>query len=315
MRCSRDLRGTRDSPSTASTSVAACGRGRGAGPWPWRRSKLASGSVGTSRSRTPTRTTRWSGSSARPASRTGRTVPTPSSSPTSSSRSRGRRTPRTSSPRSTSGARSARPSGSRRCARSSTGSPTRSPAWGVRDGYFVDDEEADAFSAELKHVLVTQRAAFNSPVWFNIGVKNTPQQASACQPYDALVEHPGGTRTDRQAGRGRRGWRQGLRCQRADEDRRHEGEWTQAGTAGAHHVPASSLDVTSDHLVWRSAARQRERVRAGWRHCCRVTSSSGTGLIRGAPARSRRTRSLRRLWPVGSSPMASSASTKARIAR
>src|SRR6476661_1644878 len=53
-------------------------------------------------------------------------------------------------------------------------------AWGVRDGYFVDDEEADAFNAELKHVLVTQRAAFNSPVWFNIGVKNTPQQASAC---------------------------------------------------------------------------------------------------------------------------------------
>src|SRR4249919_53640 len=53
-------------------------------------------------------------------------------------------------------------------------------AWGVRDGYFLDDEEADAFNAELKHVLVTQRAAFNSPVWFNIGVKNTPQQASAC---------------------------------------------------------------------------------------------------------------------------------------
>ncbi len=52
--------------------------------------------------------------------------------------------------------------------------------WGRRDGYFVDDEEADAFNAELKYVLVHQRAAFNSPVWFNIGVKNTPQQASAC---------------------------------------------------------------------------------------------------------------------------------------
>jgi ribonucleoside-diphosphate reductase alpha chain len=53
-------------------------------------------------------------------------------------------------------------------------------AWGVRDGYFVDDEEAAAFRAELKHILVTQRAAFNSPVWFNIGVKGVPQQASAC---------------------------------------------------------------------------------------------------------------------------------------
>jgi ribonucleoside-diphosphate reductase alpha chain len=52
--------------------------------------------------------------------------------------------------------------------------------WGVRDGYFTDDAEAEAFRSELKFVLVTQRAAFNSPVWFNIGVKNTPQQASAC---------------------------------------------------------------------------------------------------------------------------------------
>ncbi len=52
--------------------------------------------------------------------------------------------------------------------------------WGVADGYFVDDDEADAFRAELKHVIVTQRAAFNSPVWFNIGVKGVPQQGSAC---------------------------------------------------------------------------------------------------------------------------------------
>ncbi len=52
--------------------------------------------------------------------------------------------------------------------------------WGTRDGYFVDDEEALTFNTELKHILVNQRAAFNSPVWFNIGVKNTPQQASAC---------------------------------------------------------------------------------------------------------------------------------------
>src|SRR5947207_6655141 len=52
--------------------------------------------------------------------------------------------------------------------------------WGIRDGYFVDTEEADAFRAELKYLLVHQRAAFNSPVWFNIGVKGVPQQASAC---------------------------------------------------------------------------------------------------------------------------------------
>jgi ribonucleoside-diphosphate reductase alpha chain len=52
--------------------------------------------------------------------------------------------------------------------------------WGVEGGYFVDQAEADNFSNELKFILVTQRAAFNSPVWFNIGVKGVPQQASAC---------------------------------------------------------------------------------------------------------------------------------------
>ena len=53
-------------------------------------------------------------------------------------------------------------------------------AWGSRDGYFVDEAERDAFRAELVHLLITQKAAFNSPVWFNIGVADVPQQASAC---------------------------------------------------------------------------------------------------------------------------------------
>ena len=52
--------------------------------------------------------------------------------------------------------------------------------WGLEGGYFNDNEEAETFRSELKFILVTQRAAFNSPVWFNIGVKGVPQQASAC---------------------------------------------------------------------------------------------------------------------------------------
>src|SRR6185437_8637974 len=52
--------------------------------------------------------------------------------------------------------------------------------WGVKDGYFVDDEEARIFSDELKHLIVNQKAAFNSPVWFNIGVAGVPQQSAAC---------------------------------------------------------------------------------------------------------------------------------------
>ena len=52
--------------------------------------------------------------------------------------------------------------------------------WGIKGGYFADATEAAVFSDELKHLIVEQKAAFNSPVWFNIGVKGVPQQASAC---------------------------------------------------------------------------------------------------------------------------------------
>jgi ribonucleotide reductase alpha subunit len=52
--------------------------------------------------------------------------------------------------------------------------------WGRKDGYFVDDAEAETFRDELKYLIVHQRAAFNSPVWFNIGVNGVPRQASAC---------------------------------------------------------------------------------------------------------------------------------------
>ena len=53
-------------------------------------------------------------------------------------------------------------------------------AWGDKDGYFVDAQEAETFESELKWLIIHQRAAFNSPVWFNIGVAGVPQQASAC---------------------------------------------------------------------------------------------------------------------------------------
>jgi ribonucleoside-diphosphate reductase alpha chain len=52
-------------------------------------------------------------------------------------------------------------------------------AWGRQGGYFVDDEEAETFEAELKAILVNQYASFNSPVWFNVGFEEKPQ-CSAC---------------------------------------------------------------------------------------------------------------------------------------
>ncbi len=51
--------------------------------------------------------------------------------------------------------------------------------WGLKDGYFASAEDAENFSLDLKWILINQYAAFNSPVWFNVGVHAKPQ-CSAC---------------------------------------------------------------------------------------------------------------------------------------
>jgi ribonucleoside-diphosphate reductase alpha chain len=52
-------------------------------------------------------------------------------------------------------------------------------SWGMKDGYFADQESADIYRAELRHLLVAQKMSFNSPVWFNVGIESDPQ-CSAC---------------------------------------------------------------------------------------------------------------------------------------
>ena len=63
--------------------------------------------------------------------------------------------------------------------------------WGRERGYFASVEDGDAFEAELTYILLHQMAAFNSPVWFNVGFEEQPQ-CSACQPFHALVSTPDG---------------------------------------------------------------------------------------------------------------------------
>ena len=124
--------------------------------------------------------------------------------------------------------------------------------WGIKDGYFVDDTEAEAFRAELKHLVVHQKAAFNSPVWFNIGVKGEPQQASACQPYGALVSTPEGlVRIGRLVEEGAVGAKvfdahgvTRIVAVKANGQKPVLRVWTKSG---------HSLEVTADHLVWRAS--------------------------------------------------------------
>jgi len=46
-------------------------------------------------------------------------------------------------------------------------------AWGNKDGYFRTPQDGENFRMELAHLMLTQKACFNSPVWFNVGVKET----------------------------------------------------------------------------------------------------------------------------------------------
>ena len=63
--------------------------------------------------------------------------------------------------------------------------------WGRERGYFATVEDGDAFEAELTFILLNQLAAFNSPVWFNVGFEEQPQ-CSACMPFDQRVSTPDG---------------------------------------------------------------------------------------------------------------------------
>src|SRR5579875_1848968 len=64
--------------------------------------------------------------------------------------------------------------------------------WGMRGGYFASEEDAAIFHDELAHLLITQKAAFNSPVWFNVGCDrlepNSDAQNWHWNPHTCAVE-------------------------------------------------------------------------------------------------------------------------------
>ena len=64
--------------------------------------------------------------------------------------------------------------------------------WGREGGYFASDEDAAAFEDELTHILLHQMAAFNSPVWFNVGFEESPQCVGVLHPLGRgrLGVHP-----------------------------------------------------------------------------------------------------------------------------
>jgi ribonucleoside-diphosphate reductase alpha chain len=121
---------------------------------------------------------------------------------------------------------------------------------GVARGYF-DEDEGTVFKDELTHLLVNQKAAFNSPVWFNVGWRpKGEEQVSACQPYDALVSTPAGLIPI-----GKLVEENAVGTKVFDA----EGVTRVVATKSngvkdvlrIHTKAGHTLDVTADHLVWR----------------------------------------------------------------
>ncbi|MDA0636183.1 vitamin B12-dependent ribonucleotide reductase [Nonomuraea sp. MCN248] len=121
---------------------------------------------------------------------------------------------------------------------------------GLEHGYFASDEDAEIFDHELKHALVHQIFAFNSPVWFNVGTQS-PQQVSACQPYDALVSTPDGL-----VPIGKLVQDNAIGAKVYDAHGLTRVIATKANgvknVLRLHTKAGYTLDVTGDHLVWKA---------------------------------------------------------------
>jgi len=127
---------------------------------------------------------------------------------------------------------------------------------GRANGYFATPADAEVFEHELTYMLVHQIFSFNSPVWFNVGT-TAPQQVSACQPYDALVSTPAGLIP---IGHLVESDAVGVKVYDAAGVTRivavkHNGT---KHVLRVHTKAGYALDVTADHLVWRSSGSNGE---------------------------------------------------------
>ncbi len=123
-------------------------------------------------------------------------------------------------------------------------------AAGREYGYFATEQDAEIFEHELKHALIHQVFSFNSPVWFNVGT-TSPQQVSACQPYDALVSTPAGF-----VPIGRLVESDAIGTKVYDAHGTTRIVATKANgvkeVLRLHTAAGQMLEATADHLVWRA---------------------------------------------------------------
>ncbi|HKX13857.1 MAG TPA: vitamin B12-dependent ribonucleotide reductase [Propionibacteriaceae bacterium] len=133
---------------------------------------------------------------------------------------------------------------------------------GEDHGYFADTRSAEVFEDELTWMLLHQYFSFNSPVWFNVGTAS-PQQVSACQPYAALVSTPSGQIP---IGKLVENGAVGTKIYDAHGLTRVVAVKANGvkSVIRLHLKSGHALDVTEDHLVWKSSGERSGRfVAAG----------------------------------------------------
>ena len=122
---------------------------------------------------------------------------------------------------------------------------------GEQYGYFATARDAEIFEHELTWMLIHQVFSFNSPVWFNVGTPS-PQQVSACQPYNALVSTPSGL-----VPIGKLVEDNAVGTKVYDSNGLTKIVATKANgvkdVLRIHTKAGLTLDVTADHLVWKSS--------------------------------------------------------------
>ncbi|WP_370461413.1 LAGLIDADG family homing endonuclease [Micromonospora sp. Llam0] len=135
-------------------------------------------------------------------------------------------------------------------------------AAGEQHGYFATPGDAEIFEHELTWMLLHQVFSFNSPVWFNVGTAS-PQQVSACQPYHSLVSTPAGL-----VPIGKLVEENAVGAKVYDAHGLTRILAVQANgikdVLRLHTKAGYTLDVTADHLVWKSTGEGTGRfVEAG----------------------------------------------------
>jgi ribonucleoside-diphosphate reductase alpha chain len=130
-------------------------------------------------------------------------------------------------------------------------------AAGERHGYFATPADAEVFEHELTWMLVHQVFSFNSPVWFNVGTQS-PQQVSACLPYHSLVSTPAGM-----VPIGKLVEEEAIGTKVFDAHGLTKIVATKANgvkdVLRLHTKAGYTLDVTADHLVWKSTSDKTGR--------------------------------------------------------